>query len=164
MSTNKIHKRHAISDSIWAKLASLLSGHQGVGGRPAKDKRRFINAVFWIVSTGVPWRALPPDYGDWKHTHRCFSRWREQGRWKNILEALIDEPDFQWLMIDTTHITLHPDGASAKDANQAMGRTKGKAPSGRGYAHGMPLRAIITQDTVADCQKAATLMAGFTAA
>ena len=67
-------------------------------------------------------------------------------------------------MIDTTHITLHPDGASAKDANQAMGRTKGKAPSGRGYAHGMPLRAIITQDTVADCQKAATLMAGFTAA
>ena len=36
-------------------------------GRPAQDNRRFINAVFWILRTGAPWRDLPPDYGDWKN-------------------------------------------------------------------------------------------------
>ena len=40
--------------------------------RPAQDNRRFINAVCWILRTGAPWRDLPPDYGDWKNTHRRF--------------------------------------------------------------------------------------------
>jgi transposase len=31
--------------------------------------RQCINAVFWILRTGVPWRDLPPGYGDWKNTH-----------------------------------------------------------------------------------------------
>ena len=35
-------------------------------GREAKNNRLFINAVFWILRTGAPWRDLPPDYGDWK--------------------------------------------------------------------------------------------------
>ena len=125
MSTSKSHRRHDISDQVWAKLAPLLPGRKGAWGRPAKDNRRFINAVFWIVRTGAPWRDLPPDYGDWKNIHRRFSRWREKGRWENILEALVDEPDFPWLIIDATHIKVHPHGAGAQGGNQAMGRRKG---------------------------------------
>ena len=30
--------------------------------------------------TGAPWRDLPPDYGDWKNTHRRFCRWRVHHR------------------------------------------------------------------------------------
>ena len=42
-------------------------GGKGKTGRLAQDNRRFINAVFWILRTGAPWRDLPPDYGDWKN-------------------------------------------------------------------------------------------------
>jgi transposase len=57
--------------------------------------RLFINAVFWFLRTGLPWRDLPPDYGDWKNTHRRFCRWRDKGVWEFLLGRLIDEPDLK---------------------------------------------------------------------
>ena len=52
------HRRHDISDRVWNILAPLLPGRKGSLGRPAQDNRRFINAVFWIIRTGAPWRDL----------------------------------------------------------------------------------------------------------
>ena len=57
------YRRHDISDRVWNILAPLLPGGLGKVGRPAQDNRRFINAVFWVLRTGAPWRDLPPDYG-----------------------------------------------------------------------------------------------------
>lgn len=119
------HRRHDISDEIWNNLRPYLSGETGHVGRPASDNRQFINAVFWILRTGAPWRDLPPDYGDWKNTHRRFCRWRDKGLWENILNALITEPDYEWLMIDASHCKVHPHAAGAVGGNQAMSRTKG---------------------------------------
>ena len=59
----KAYKRHDISDKVWEKISPNLPGRKGAWGRVAKDNRRFINAVFWILRTGAPWRDLPPSYG-----------------------------------------------------------------------------------------------------
>ena len=72
-----------------------------------------------------PLADLPPDYGDWKNTHRRFCRWRDRGVWADLLDEVIDDPDFEWLMIDSTHIKLHPHGTGAVGGNQAMSHTKG---------------------------------------
>ena len=119
------HRRHDISDRVWALLEPHLPGTKGGWGRIAKDNRLFINAVFWILRTGSPWRDLPPDYGDWKNTHRRFCRWRDSGVWESLLENLISDPDYEWLMIDATHIKVHPNASGAKGGNQDMNRTKG---------------------------------------
>ena len=42
-----------------------------------------------------------------------------------LLEQAIDTPDFEWLMIDASHIKVHPHAAGAVGGNQDMGRTKG---------------------------------------
>lgn len=123
--TQPAHRRHDISDMVWNKLEPLLPGRKGSWGGIAKDNRLFINAVFWILRTGCPWRDLPPDYGNWSNVHRRFLRWHDKGTWETILESLIDEPDYEWLMIDATCCKVHPDAAGAKGGNQAMGRTKG---------------------------------------
>lgn len=60
------HRRHDISDKVWANIEKLLPGSKGSVGRPSADNRLFINTVFWILRTGAPWRDLPPDLGDWK--------------------------------------------------------------------------------------------------
>ena len=121
----KAYKRHDISDKVWQALEAFLPGRKGSWGGIAHDNRRFINAVFWILRTGAPWRDLPPDYGDWKNTHRRFCRWRDKGVWEGLMEELIRDPDYEWLMIDASHIKVHPHGAGARGGNQAMNRTKG---------------------------------------
>ena len=110
----------------YGKSWSLFSpAARGKTGRPAQDNRLFLNAVFWILRTGAPWRDLPPDYGDWKNTHRRFCRWRDRGVWAKLLDAMIDDPDFEWLMIDASYIKTHPHSAGARGGNQAIARTKG---------------------------------------
>ena len=119
------HRRHDISDKVWNLLEPYLPGRKGGWGAVAKDNRLFINAIFWILRTGSPWRDLPPDYGDWKNTHRRFCRWRDRGIWESLLEQLVCEPDYEWLMIDASHVKVHPHAAGAKGGNQDMSRTKG---------------------------------------
>ncbi len=119
------YHRHDITDKMWALFEPLTIGNKGTWGGNAKDTRLFIDAVFWILRTGAPWRDLPPDYGNWNTVQRRFCRWRDKGIWERMLEALIDEPDYEWLMIDASHVKVHPHAAGAVGGNQDMGKTKG---------------------------------------
>ncbi len=119
------YHRHDISDHAWELLEPHLPGQKGQWGGIARDNRRFINGVFWILRTGAPWRDLPPDYGSWNNTHRRFIRWRDKGIWENLLDSLIDDPDYEWLMIDATHVKVHHDGMGARGGTQDAGQTKG---------------------------------------
>ena len=101
---------------------------QGNVGRQRKGYpsiSEFLNGVFWILRTGAPWRDLPPEYGKWNTVQRRFCRWRDKGIWEKMLEAVIQEPDFEWLMIDASHIKVHPHASGAPGGNQDMARTKG---------------------------------------
>ena len=119
------YRRHDITDATWALLEPHLPGRSGQWGGIGRNNRQFLNAVFWILRTGAPWRDLPPSYGDWKNTHRRFSRWRDSGAWEALLEQWIEAPDYEWLMIDASHIKVHPHAAGARGGNEAMGLTKG---------------------------------------
>ena len=119
------HRGHDISDRLWNLLSPHLPGSSGSVGRPAEDNRLFINAVFWILRTGAPWRDLPPDLGGWKNTQRRFCRWRDRGVWEKLLDLVIEDPDYEWLMIDASHCKVHPHASGARGGNQDMSRTKG---------------------------------------
>jgi len=74
---------------------------------------------------GAPWRDLPPDYGNWSNTHRRFINWCDKDIREKLLEVLIDDPDYEWLMIDASHCKVHPYAAGTKSGNQGMSRIKG---------------------------------------
>ena len=130
---------------------------QVLGGGNARDNRQFINAVLWILRTGAPWRDWPPDYGSWSNTHRRFIRWRDKGIWESLLTEIMQDTDFEWLMVDATHCKVHLHAAGAVGGNQAMSRTKGGLNTKIHLAvdqHGLPVRAMITEGAVTDCTKA----------
>jgi transposase len=122
---NSALHRHDLSDSIWAKLEPHLPGRRGTWGGVARDNRKFINAVFWILRTGAPWRDLPPEYGSWSNTHRRFIRWRNAGVWERLLEVCIDEPDLEWLMVDASYVKAHQHAGGGRGGNEGIGLTKG---------------------------------------
>ena len=118
------HRRHDISDKTWELLEPHLPGREGVWGGIAKDNRLFINAGSGFcgpVRRGGICRRI----GRLEDAQRRFCRWRDKGLWEKLLETLIDETDYQWLMIDASHCKVHPHAAGAKGGNQEMSRTKG---------------------------------------
>lgn len=107
-------RRHEISDEQWNRIASLLPGKPGDGGRVARDNRLFVNAVFWIARTGVAWRDLPERFGNWNSVFRRHSRWSAKGVWKRVLEALGRDSDLEALLLDSTIVRAHQHAAGAK--------------------------------------------------
>jgi transposase len=105
--------RHAISDDNWERVESLLPGRPGTPGRNARDNRLFLDAVLWIGKTGAPWRDLPERFGPWNSAWRRFDRWAHKGVWQAVFEALQD-PDLEWLMLDSTVVRAHPCAAGAE--------------------------------------------------
>jgi transposase len=71
--------RYALRDDQWERIKDLLPGKSGDIGVTAHDHRRFVEAVLYRYRTGIPWRDLPERFGDWKNTHRRFSRGPTRG-------------------------------------------------------------------------------------
>ena len=120
-----LQNRHDLTDKQWKKIKAIIEKRIGKwGGANAGDNRVFVNACFWILRTGAPWRDLPPQYGKFNAVHRRYKRWCDERHWEYILAELIDEPDMEWLMIDGSCCKVHPHAAGAVGGNQDMERTK----------------------------------------
>jgi transposase len=66
------------TDDEWAYFESFLIRR---GGRPPRDHRRVLDAVFWLMRTGAPWRDLPDEFGNWNSIFRQFRRGADSGIW-----------------------------------------------------------------------------------
>ena len=113
LNTVTLMLRHAISDADWKRIADLLPGKKTDPGRTARDNRLFLDAVLWIGRTGSPWRDLPEPFGKWNSVYRRFSRWSSAGVWERVFAELQD-PDLEWMMIDTTIVRAHQHAAGQK--------------------------------------------------
>jgi transposase len=105
--------RHAISDENWERIEHLLPGRPGDPGWTSKDNRLFVDAVLYVAKTGIPWRDLPARFGKWDTVYKRFSRWCRKGTWQRVFEALQD-PDLEWLILDSTVVRAHPCAAGAQ--------------------------------------------------
>ena len=162
--------RHAISDEDWDRVKDLLPGRAGLPGATAKDNRLFVDAVLWIGKTGAPWRDLPERFGNWNNVWRRFDRWSRKGVWREVFEALQD-PDLEWLILDSTIVRAHPHAAGAKKGGdghggqdeQALGRSRGgfgtKIHAGVSGL-GLPARLILSAGQEADVTQAGPLLEG----
>jgi transposase len=111
-------RRHEIKDEDWDRIKDFLPGQPGDPGVTAKDNRLFINAVLWIGKTGAPWRDLPERFGKWGTVWKRFDRWAQKGVWQWVFQILQD-PDLEWLIMDSTAVRAHQHGAGKKGGKPA---------------------------------------------
>ncbi len=106
--------RLMLSDGQWEQLKDLVPGKAGDAGATGRDNRLFVEAVLWIARTSAPWRDLPRDFGLWNSVWKRFSRWSEKGVWERLFNALADDPDFEYVIVDGTIVRVHQHGTGAK--------------------------------------------------
>ena len=106
--------RLILSDQQWNSISGLIIGRPDQRGSTGRDNRMFVEGVLWIVRTGSPWRDLPEAFGEWNSVFRRFSRWSQKGVWQHIFDAMSDDPDFEYLIIDSTIIRAHQHASGAK--------------------------------------------------
>ena len=46
--------------------------------------RAILDAVFYVLKSGCPWRWLPRDFPPWKTVYDWFRRWRIDGTWERL--------------------------------------------------------------------------------
>jgi putative transposase len=106
--------RLVLSDGQWKCIEKLCVGKQEDPGGTGSDNRMFVEAVLWITRTGSPWRDLPAIFGKWNSVFVRFNRWSAGGVWHRIFEALSNDPDFEYLILDSTIMRVHQHAAGAK--------------------------------------------------
>jgi transposase len=126
-----------ITDEFWEKAEPLIPHRERVagkdyrrrpgGGRPPLEARKALEAIFYVLRTGIQWKALPKEFGASSAVHRYFRFWCEQGFFKALwiagLAAYDEVKGIQW-------IWLSADGCMRK-APMAQ-ETVGKNPTDRG--------------------------------
>jgi len=106
--------RHRLTDEQWRRIEHLCPGKPGDPGRSGTDNRLFVDAIVWMARTGPPWRDLSPFFGKWNSVFQRFRRWAKKGDWERIFNALVENPDFEYLIIDSTIVRAHQHAAGAK--------------------------------------------------
>jgi putative transposase len=65
-----------LSDAEWEYLRTYLPTPRK-RGRPRKHSlRAILDAIFYVLKSGCPWRLLPRDFPPWKTVYDWFRRWR----------------------------------------------------------------------------------------
>ncbi len=106
--------RRELRNDQWNHIKDVLPGKKRDPGRTARNNRLFVDAVLWIARTGAHWRELPSSFGEWNSVVQRYNRWSKAGVWESVFRTLSGDPDFEYVMIDSTIIRAHQHSAGAK--------------------------------------------------
>jgi putative transposase len=77
-----------LTNRQWKVIKDLLPPPATRGRKRELDMRWVLNAILYVVVTGVQWRQLPHEYPKWKSVYHYFRKWRQDGTWKRIHDTL----------------------------------------------------------------------------
>jgi len=125
--------RFDLSDEEWALLEPLLPKSR----KSARvDDRKIVNAIFYALRTGMPWRDLPARYGPYTTAYNRFNRWSRRGIWKRVFDQLASKSRDSLYLIDSTVVKAHRAASGAKGGEKSgdrrqPGRSNHENPHGR---------------------------------
>jgi transposase len=154
-----------LTDAQFARIAPLLPKAKP-GGRPRTvNLHDVVNAILYVDRTGCQWRALPVDYGPWSTAYDYFRKWRLDGTWQRLNDALrVQVRKKAGRRRTPKTAALDSQSAKAGGSGGETGYDAGKKVSGRKRhllvdSLGLLLAVLVTAASVSDARAAANLLA-----
>jgi transposase len=104
--------RFDLSDKEWALISPFLPNKPR--GVARVDDRRVINAIFYVLRTGSPWRDLPERYGPYTTAYNRYNRWAKAGVWLEVFNQLAANSPQSLHLVDSSIIRAHQHAAGGK--------------------------------------------------
>mgnify|MGYP001172643214 FL=1 len=86
MDIKPIHKDWRIPDELWQRVEPLLPKYKTSkkGGRPRLNLRKVMDGIFYVLRTGIQWKAMPPEFGSGSAIHAYFQHWTRRGVFERL--------------------------------------------------------------------------------
>ena len=151
--------RLMLSDEHWLKLQPILKQVR-INDKP--DLKLSVEGMLYRIRTGIPWRDLPSEFGKWNTVFQKFNDWSAKGKWLKVFQALVQDPDLEWVFIDGSYTKAHQhsSGAATTDS-EGIGKSRGGLTSKIHMAvdaMGLPIGFEISGGEVNDCTAAPELL------
>lgn len=78
----------SLSSKQWRMIRHLFPCYQGIGRPPKWHMKSVLDAIFYVLRTGCPWRFLPTDFPPWRTVYDYFRKWQKLGFIKKIHDIL----------------------------------------------------------------------------
>jgi len=87
------HYPSDLDDAEWALIEPLLPPliEKGWGAACRWHRRDVVDAIFYVLKTGCPWRDLPGDFPQWNSVWKWFRLWRLDGTWVRVHDTLREQ-------------------------------------------------------------------------
>jgi putative transposase len=155
-----------LTDAEWALIARKLPPRCRLGRPREVDLREVVQAIFYILSTGCQWRALPREFPPYSTVQGYFYAWRDSGRWQRIVQALVRQARRRLgRKPRPTAAVIDSQTASTTEAGGPCGFDPGKRLHGRKRhivtdTNGLLLAAYVHPANVQDVHGAVPLLEG----
>ncbi len=80
-----------LTDAQWSRIAPLIPSAMPGGRRRTVNVREVVNAVLYLTRTGCQWRNIPHEFPPWGTVHYYYRRWRLDGTWQELHDALREQ-------------------------------------------------------------------------
>jgi putative transposase len=77
-----------LTDAEWSIIEPLLSEPKNQGRKRETELREVVNAIFYLLSEGCQWRALPHDFPHWSTVRTYFDKWKRKKVWSQLNKYL----------------------------------------------------------------------------
>src|ERR687889_211938 len=77
-----------LTDAEWEVLEPHVAAPKKRGRPRTHSPREILDAVFYVLKSGCPWRLLPRDFAPWETVYWWFGRWREDSTFERLNAAL----------------------------------------------------------------------------
>lgn len=85
---DKLRYPSDLTDAEWAVIAPLIPPAKRGGRKRSVDLREVVNGIFFVLSTGCQWRALPKDLPPRSTVNEYFGLWSWDGTIQRIHDTL----------------------------------------------------------------------------